>query len=892
MKDSDKAGRDISAVTRGRRTLLFIAVGSLLLGGGIELAGRYLYAKLDIGFEITGTLTLLALIVACAPSIYVFYRLGTSPWIMRTITAGVALCILSQAVSLADFMRLPIIDAPLEALNQILGLEDVLLIAGMFLLCGSFYLTIFYLSVTADRMAEDRARLSVEAEAHRRTAQTLCDSQEALRAANEEVERRVRDRTEKLAESNQRLECEIQERSRAEAALRQSEKWYRSLAEATREVIYIVSRDDTVLYANSEAGKQLDLPVDRIIGRKRTELFPPHIEEQQRKSLERVFASGELFRTEHPAVFRGRLAWQDTFLVPLRDDDGAVTAVMGVSRDITARKTAESALHDRLAMEEIVSKIATRFAGIETTDIGKEICHGLSVIVQFMQADRGSVVHFNPEASIILRMEEWCSPGIPSQVENLVGLDMAPLRWTLRQLSRGEIIVIHSNRDLPPAASAERENHERRGIRGAILAPMRAGNRLLGFIAVTMHRTERTWSDSDMRLMHIVANLFTSVIDRARSIELLEANERKYRTLLEGLRDAVFRIRLPDGVCEYMSPSALDIFGYPAASFTETPFFLTQIIHPDFKEELEKLFREAVRGNAPNGYECKIIDPEGKERWIFLSSAIIADEEGKPVAVEGVVRNISEERIAQRLIEEQRAKLVESQKMSILGEMAANIAHEINNPLAIVSGSAEQIRKAVQQGLLTQEMSDRLSDAIMRNATRIQTIIKGLRNFTRDGEEDPFHETAVRTIVEDTESVCRERFVSYDVHFQVEPVSETLCIECRPTQIMEVLVNLLSNALHAVEESAERWVSLAVRDLGGDIEIVVADSGPGIPPDIERSLFERFGTTKEFGKGTGLGLSISKRIVQSHGGSLSYDRSSGHTRFTVRLPKVHREESS
>ncbi|HRT66973.1 MAG TPA: ATP-binding protein, partial [Candidatus Hydrogenedentes bacterium] len=97
---------------------------------------------------------------------------------------------------------------------------------------------------------------------------------------------------------------------------------------------------------------------------------------------------------------------------------------------------------------------------------------------------------------------------------------------------------------------------------------------------------------------------------------------------------------------------------------------------------------------------------------------------------------------------------------------------------------------------------------------------------------------------------------------------------------------------HAVEESAERWVSLAVRDPGGDIEIVVADSGPGIPPDIERSLFERFGTTKEFGKGTGLGLSISKRIVQSHGGSLSYDRSSGHTRFTVRLPKVHREESS
>ena len=148
----------------------------------------------------------------------------------------------------------------------------------------------------------------------------------------------------------------------------------------------------------------------------------------------------------------------------------------------------------------------------------------------------------------------------------------------------------------------------------------------------------------------------------------------------------------------------------------------------------------------------------------------------------------------------------------------------------------------------------------------------------------------MHNIIEDTESVCRERFASYEVKLQVGPVADSLCIECLATQIMEVLVNLLSNALHAVEHAPERWVSLSVQDLEDDIEIAVMDSGPGIPTDVEKALFERFATTKELGKGTGLGLSISKRIIQSHSGSLSYDRATGHTRFVVRLPKRHRED--
>ncbi|MCX5758157.1 MAG: PAS domain S-box protein, partial [Candidatus Hydrogenedentes bacterium] len=754
---------------------------------------------------------------------------------------------------------------------------------------GGFYLSIFHSAVIAGHLADDRARLADEVEVRRRTEAAYRESEAALRRTNAEVEERVRERTARLAEANRRLEDEAEERGRVETALRQSEQWYRSLAEASGEVIYIGARDDTVVYVNSEAGRQLGLTPDKIIGRKRAELFPPQVEQGQRASLAHVFESGEPRRLEHRAMFHGESAWQDTFLIPLRDESGTVAAVMGVSRDITARKTAETGLQDRLAMEEMVSKLAARLVGVGAADVDREIRYGLSVVGQFMKADRSSIIHFGPDASTIMRMDEWCAPGVASQIDNLLGTDMARLKWIMNQLRRGEIVIINSTKGMPSEAQAERENHEQRSVRAAILVPMRSGNRLHGILGTVMHRSERQWAESDVRLLHLVANVFISAFDRAQASAMLEANERKYRTVLENLRDAVYRVSLPDGISEYVSPSAREVFGYSAEQFMETPNFLARIIHPDFAALLKEWWNAVKAGESDQIYEYKVIDPEGKERWIFQSNTVIVDESGKPVAAEGVCRNTTGEHTAQRLIGEQRAKLIESQKMSMLGEMAANIAHEINNPLAIISGSAEQMQKAVRLGMLSEEMGVQLSETIMRNATRIQTIIKGLRNLSRDSTHDPFRETRLHNIIEDTESVCRERFASYDVKLQVGPVAKSLHVECLATQIMEVLVNLLSNALHAVEHVPERWVSLSVQDLGDDVEIAVMDSGPGIPPDVEKALFERFATTKELGKGTGLGLSISRRIIQSHAGTLSYDRSTGHTRFAVRLPKRHRE---
>ena len=149
----------------------------------------------------------------------------------------------------------------------------------------------------------------------------------------------------------------------------------------------------------------------------------------------------------------------------------------------------------------------------------------------------------------------------------------------------------------------------------------------------------------------------------------------------------------------------------------------------------------------------------------------------------------------------------------------------------------------------------------------------------------PFQAVPLKTVIEDTISLCHENFLAHDVALSVPDVPETCVVECHPTQLMEVLVNLLSNALHAVEHHPEKWAVLSVEDEGDYVEIAVTDSGEGIPEPMAAALFDPFTTTKGPGKGTGLGLSIARRIVQNHNGDLTVDTSCANTRFVIHLPK-------
>lgn len=226
-------------------------------------------------------------------------------------------------------------------------------------------------------------------------------------------------------------------------------------------------------------------------------------------------------------------------------------------------------------------------------------------------------------------------------------------------------------------------------------------------------------------------------------------------------------------------------------------------------------------------------------------------------------------------------ELVAASKMSSLGEMAAGIAHEINNPLAIIVGCVDQIRDEEKMNPDAMKKLEKISET----ALRISRIIRALRVFSRTGDNDPLERVNLSALVEDAIELCRERFRKncIELRTNVQPGIE---LSGRQTQLIQVLVNLLNNAQDAVLLLPERWVEVRASKEGEWVTLTVTDSGSGIPDPIADKLMQPFFTTKEVGVGTGLGLSISKGIVDGHGGSLALDRSCANTRFTVRLPLV------
>lgn len=237
-------------------------------------------------------------------------------------------------------------------------------------------------------------------------------------------------------------------------------------------------------------------------------------------------------------------------------------------------------------------------------------------------------------------------------------------------------------------------------------------------------------------------------------------------------------------------------------------------------------------------------------------------------------------------LEETQLKLVNSAKMAALGTMAGGIAHEINNPLAIIIGHADILYKLKDTSEINIDNVKVRSKKVLDTAFRIAKIVKSLKSMSRESEGDPFVATSMSSIIDETLEICSERARNFGIKIEISEIPSTAIVECQPVQISQVILNLVNNSCDAIDELSEKWVRIEIKDYDHRIELFVTDSGRGIPKEYQETLFRPFHTTKSAGKGTGLGLSISRQIIESHGGTLNLDTTCEHTRFTIELSKV------
>lgn len=232
------------------------------------------------------------------------------------------------------------------------------------------------------------------------------------------------------------------------------------------------------------------------------------------------------------------------------------------------------------------------------------------------------------------------------------------------------------------------------------------------------------------------------------------------------------------------------------------------------------------------------------------------------------------------------ARLLAVSRMATMGEMAAGIAHEINQPLTAISNYSRACQRfAASEPPATEDLQDCLN-GIAEETLRAAEIIRELRNLVRSQLEDR-SVREINDIVRQTRPLilADARVHQTAVHFDTPDGLPQVSVEA--VQIQQLLLNLTRNALEAVEsrDDGKREIRIATRQTGdGDVELSVMDNGAGVDPKVEKEMFEPFVSTKP--AGTGLGLAISRTIAQNHGGSLTVRPvESGGTCFALRLPR-------
>jgi PAS domain S-box-containing protein len=326
-----------------------------------------------------------------------------------------------------------------------------------------------------------------------------------------------------------------------------------------------------------------------------------------------------------------------------------------------------------------------------------------------------------------------------------------------------------------------------------------------------------------------------------------------------------------------------EILGYTQAELVHELQTFQDLVLPSDLERVMQLAADYISGKKPK-FEVKFQMKHKAGHWVHIQAKgkiIKFSETGQPLRFMGTHLDITEEIKKQGEIEMQKNKLFHQSKLASLGEMSAGIAHEINNPLAIISGTAELLSKFKDNP----EKFTAKVESITKSCTRISKILNGLRKFSRSAETIQLKETRLNSIIQEAINLTEIKASRAATPISLE-CPENIALVCDDLSIEQVLINLINNAIDAVKQSTEKWVKVSAHEDKEFVILRVIDAGNSISPELEEKIFDPFFTTKKVGEGTGLGLSITKGILDEHNATISLNRDFNTTCFEIKFKKM------
>jgi PAS domain S-box-containing protein len=421
--------------------------------------------------------------------------------------------------------------------------------------------------------------------------------------------------------------------------------------------------------------------------------------------------------------------------------------------------------------------------------------------------------------------------------------------------------------DVHPDQKAEWREAHRRGLAGEATRVERERVELGGGAFVWLRWEVQPWREADGSVGGVV--LFVEDITaRVATEDAARVARQDLDGLIATIDGIVWEADAETFAFTFVSAQAERLLGYPVSAWLEDPGFWAAHIHPDDREASVRYCRDCTRASQDHQFDYRMVAADGRVVWL-QDRVTVQAADGKPARLRGVMVDITERKRLE-------AQLRQAQKMEAMGTLAGGIAHDFNNILAAIGGNVELVAMDLEGGHRALASVDEIRRAVRRASELVERILTFSRPETHGQQA-----IQLGPVVLEAVGLVRS-LIPAGVQLTQAVAADLPDVRANPTQVQQVLVNLVTNAWQAMEGGAGRiavalgscTLDAPLRDAHGELPagayvcLSVVDTGHGIDADTLERIFEPFFTTKEAGRGTGLGLSMVHGIARGHGGAV------------------------
>jgi len=555
---------------------------------------------------------------------------------------------------------------------------------------------------------------------------------------------------------------------------------------------------------------------------------------------------------------------------PIKAPDGTVIGAIETLWDRTEEKKAQE---ERERHNKELSTLCSIYSALNTsTEMEEGLRNAVLEVRNFLDADGVCIYLLGSDGRYHLH---YCSGVSENACAKLPVLGEASLLYRVAQ--KGEFTVYE---DLQSGCSDEICPMEEKKLLSLAYIPISSReNETLGVMRMGSLKAG-CFSNDRKNLLELIGNRIGVAVENALLQEQYIQSEEKYRTLFNNDPNPTFILDSTTLEILDVNERVEDCYGYSREELYRMPFLE---LGDDGDEEIEAGLR-AVSGEQSALFSKKRHFAKGGRSFfvnICISGARYGEKDVLIVSTTDITESVERE-----------AQLIQASKMTTLGMMAAGMAHEINQPLNVIQVCADFFLKTLNKGRSVSDEDVRnMAREIVANVGRATGVIKHVRDFARQSEVTR-SKVSLNDPIRETFKILGHQLKVHQIQLELDLADDLPFVMAEHNRLEQVFVNLVTNAIDAMDERGEKEGSdftkrLTIRSYveGEQVAAEVSDNGTGMREDVVSKIFEPFFTTKEVGKGTGLGVSISYGIVKDYDGSIEVDTEPGRgTVFKIKFP--------